>query len=198
MLMIFAAENSTSIYELLGVVVSLVAAILSGWFAFLSYRQTQKISDRGLNVEGTKMLLDIDRCLMDDPRLWACLDDHPVRNTEEFRDAENTPIFKAKLDAFAHFVLNTFEIVLSETRRPNDCADQYLSKVWRNFFTDTISKSTILRTILDRDESLRILHPNMIELYRDWKGSTQTQTRSIDAGCPILGAAKGGMKKQNT
>ncbi len=129
MLMIFATENTTSIYELLGVVVSLVAAILSGWFAFLSYRQTQKISDRGLNVEGTKMLLDIDRCLMDDPRLWACLDDHQVRNAKEFRNAENTPIFKAKLDAFAYFVLNTFEIVLSETRSAKDCADPRLTEL---------------------------------------------------------------------
>ena len=184
MLMIFAAENNSSLYELFGVVISLVAAILSGWFAFLSYKQAQKISDRGLNVEGTKMLLDIDKCLMDDPRLWACLDDHPVRNTEEFRDAENTPIFKAKLDAFAHFVLNTFEIVLSETRVPKDCADPHLSQLWGNFFTDTISKSTILRTILDCDESLKIVHPNLIELYSEWKDGTQTQTSSTGTAGP--------------
>ena len=173
MLLTCEMKNTFSVYELLGSIASIGAAALSGYFAYLSYRQARKVSDRGINVEGTRMLLEIDRCLIEDPKLWACIDDHPVRNAEEFKNVKNAPIFQAKLEAFSYLIINTFEMVLAETLNARDCADRNTSQLWKNFFTDTISKSTLMRNILEREEAAATLHPNLLALYKNWSESHQ-------------------------
>jgi hypothetical protein len=89
---------------------------------------------------------------MDDPTLWGIYDDHPVRKTREFMEAEKSPLFNAKLQAFAYLLLNTFEIILSEAPQEQDATQDTWSNVWRKYFENTVTRSSIVRSILEHSD----------------------------------------------
>jgi hypothetical protein len=62
-----------------------------------------------------------------------------------------TPLFRAKLRAFAHFHLNMFEIVLNE--RPSVRDENSLSIIWFRYFDDTLNKSKTIRDVLEEKNS---------------------------------------------
>ena len=136
--------------------VSMFAAAISILFFVLSFRLSRRMADRSLNLEAHKMLLDLNRQLIADPRLWVFYDD-------------KSPLFRAKLEAFAYLQLNMFEIVVLEVPEPSTGEDRNPSNVWCDFFFDTLARSSVMRSILDRPNSAKIYNTVLLMLYDQWK-----------------------------
>jgi len=153
--------------DIAGPLVSMFAACISIWFFVLSRRLSRRMADRSLNLEAHKMLLDVNRQLIADPRLWVFYDDHPICNDRELND--NSLQFRAKLEAFAYLQLNMFEIVLLEVPEPSTGEDRNPSSVWCDFYFDTLSRSSVMRSILERPNSARIYNTVLLTLYDQWK-----------------------------
>jgi hypothetical protein len=158
-----------SLKDTAGPIVSMFAAAISILFFVLSFRLSKRMANRALNLEAHKMLIDIDRQLIADPRLWAFYDDHPVSKDQELN--ESSLQFRAKLEAFAYLQLNMFEIILLEIPEPAEGMDRNHSNVWCDFFFDTISRSSLARSILDRPNSGKIYNIVLLALYDQWKSS---------------------------
>ncbi len=104
---------------------------------------------------------------MADPLLWCVYDNHPLQN-EHFREIAE-PVFQAKLRAFAHLHLNMFEIILNEAPAPSKGRGQNPSNIWFNYFRDTLSRSRVIREVLDEPDSTQIWSPILLREYGSWK-----------------------------
>ena len=125
------------------------------------------MTDRSLNLEAQKMLLEVDRQLIADPLLWAIYDDHPVRTAPSFDDKSH--IFRAKLEGLGYLMLNMFEVVLFELSEKRTRENREGTRVWNQFFHHTVEHSSVVRSILDRPDSAQLFHSTMVSRYRDWK-----------------------------
>jgi hypothetical protein len=69
-----------------------------------------------------------------------------------------------------------FEIVLLELPDPSDGEDRNESRVWCDFFYDSIARSSTLRSILDQPTGARIYNTVLLALYEQWKAGTPLAT----------------------
>ena len=126
---------------------SFLSAVLSFVFFLRNFQLSRKLSDRSTTIEAHKLLLDIDRQLISDPRLWALQDDHPV--AAALKEDRADPLLAGKLEAFAYMVLNTFEILLAVHPGASDKRGNAEYKTWRQFVHDTLKSSVALRRMLE-------------------------------------------------
>jgi hypothetical protein len=94
-------------------------------------------------------------------------DDEPLRK-EKIYDI-NHPIQRAKLRAFAHLHLNMFEIIVNEVPKPAVFAKRTASNVWYDYLGDTLSRSRMIREILDEPASKQIWSDALHNEYTRWK-----------------------------
>jgi hypothetical protein len=129
--------------DIIGPLISVVAAALSGVCFWLNFRLSRRMADRSLNLEAQKMLLEINRQLISDPWLWSIYDEHPVRTDADF-DAKcaKSGVFQAKLEAFAYLCLNAFEVILAEPPEPAQRGKRNESNVWVDFFHNSLARSS--------------------------------------------------------
>jgi hypothetical protein len=151
--------------DVIGPIVSIGAASLSGYFLWKNYKLTRSSSDRNIYVEGQKFLMEICKQLIADPTLWCIYDDEELQNDSSVN--LTNPLFKAKLRAFAHFHLNMFEIILNELPPVRD--ENSLSIIWFRYFDDTLNKSKTIRNVLEEQNSRRIWSPKVLKEYTVWK-----------------------------
>ena len=164
-----------SLKDIAGPLVSMFAALISILFFALTFRLSRRMADRSLNLEAHKMLLDINRQLIADPRLWTFYDDHAVASDLELRD--KSLLFRSKLEAFAYLQLNMFEIILLEVPEPSTGEERNPARVWCDFYFDSIARSSVMREILDRPNSAKIYNAVLMTLYAQWKTNNQTAQR---------------------
>jgi hypothetical protein len=162
--------------DMVGPLVSLIAAALSILFFVFSFRLSKRTSDRSLNLEAQKMLLELNRQLIADPQLWSIYDDHPIRAAPEF-DASSQQ-FQGKLEAFAYLYLNMFEIVLFEARESSKRGERDPPSLWLKFFHFTVARSSIVRTILEGPDSNQLYNPVLLAHYEQWKKNTEGATKA--------------------
>ena len=135
--------------------VSFLSAVLSFIFFLRNFRLSRKLSDRSITIEGHKLLLDIDKQLIADPRLWGLQDDHPLAQTLKKDPAD--PLLAGELEAFAYMVLNSFEILLAVPPGARDKQGEAEYETWRQFVHGTLKTSAALREIL-RNPAVRSLY----------------------------------------
>jgi hypothetical protein len=135
------------VLQYLPALISFLSAVLSFVFFLLNFRLSRKLSDRSTTIEAHKLLLDIDKQLISDPRLWALQDNHPV--AAALREEPADPLLAGKLDAFAYLVLNTFEILLAVHPGARDKRGNAEYETWRRFVHNTLKSSAALRRTLE-------------------------------------------------
>ena len=168
--------------DYIGPIVSIVAAILSFVYFWRGFRLSKRMTDRSLNLEAQKMLLEINRQLISDPWLWSIYDDHPVRSDSEFESkCGQSRLFQAKLQAFAYLCLNMFEVVLAEAPEPEQQGHRNASNHWVDFFRHAVSRSTVVREILEASEARQLYDPVLIALYTEWQRSAVAEIESSAA-----------------
>jgi hypothetical protein len=153
--------------DLIGPIVSIIAAAL-GWFSYWrNIRLAKRNANRSIYVDGQKFLIDVCKQLVSEPVLWCVYDDEPLRK-EKIYDI-NDPIQQAKLRAFAHLHLNMFEIVVNEVPKPAVLGKRTASNVWYDYLRDTLSRSRMIREILEEPANKRIWSDALHKEYRRWK-----------------------------
>ena len=153
--------------DLVGPIVSLFAAGLSGLFFYLNSQSNSRASNRSIYVDGQKFVLEICNHLMADPLLWYFYDDYKLH--EDNAAAIGTPLFQGKLMAFAHLHLNMFEIIFNEIPPPATGSKRNPSNVWLDYFHDTLNRSHVVRDTLEETGSDRIWGSKLLDEYRRWK-----------------------------
>jgi hypothetical protein len=145
--------------------ISMIVAALSAVFSWWNYRLSNKLATRSLFLEGQKFVLEIDRQLLSDPHLWGLYDDGD-RALPDPKFDPDAPLFQAKLRAFAYLHLNMFEVILTEASEPG-LRGRGMAKVWLTYFHDTLSRSRLVRRVLD--EYPQLWNPKLLKLYRKWE-----------------------------
>jgi hypothetical protein len=144
-------------------VVSFLSALLSFVFFLRNFRLSRRLSDRSTTIEGHKLLLDIDKQLISDPRLWALQDNHPI--AEALKKEVADPLVSGKLEAFAYMILNVFEILLAVHPGAGDKRGNADYETWRQFAHDTLKKSSTLRQMLETPAVRCLYGTELLEEY---------------------------------
>jgi hypothetical protein len=163
--------------DVLGPIISGIAAIFSLVFFLRSQAISKRMAARSLNLEAQKMLLELNRQLISDPWLWVIYDKHKLREASGFACKSRDPVFQAKLEALAYLKLNMLEVILAEipkserTIKPNVWARIFRKgeNTWVTFFRYTVKNSDPIRQILDKDENAQLYNQAVIKLYRQIK-----------------------------
>ncbi|HEX3875386.1 MAG TPA: hypothetical protein VHW24_00260 [Bryobacteraceae bacterium] len=160
--------------DVIGPVISFVAMLVSftgAAVSFFYYKKNYALSkqnaDRSIYMDGQKFLIEICKQLTAEPLLWCVYDDNALH--AQFSKEVSDVKFKAKLLAFGHLHLNMFEIVLAEAPNPEAGKPGNHSTVWVNYFQDTMSRSHLIRKILQEPESGKIWSPVLLDQYAKWK-----------------------------
>jgi hypothetical protein len=152
--------------DILGPIVSIAAAGVSVIFAWKNVQQGKINANRSIYVDGQKFLIEVCKQLVAEPVLWCVYDDDPLRRETIYlpKDA----IQKAKLRAFSHLHLNMFEIIVNEVPKPG-VATRTASNVWYDYLHDTLTRSRMIREILDEPASKQIWSEALHKEYAHWK-----------------------------
>ena len=138
-------ESATIIVSVLSLSISIGAAYKT--YTFSEYQL--RLSNR---TEFQKLLVDIDKSLIEHPELWALYDSY-----SELR--ENSPAGRVRLQAFAHMVLNIFECVFAfyadSSRLTN--AERESFEAWKGFLRFTLQESSLTRELVSKP-NLRVMY----------------------------------------
>jgi hypothetical protein len=164
--------------SLIAMLVSFTAAAISVYFyqknyalSKQNYALSKQNSDRSLYMDGQKFLIEICKQLTAEPLLW-CLYDGDVAQLKlraTFSEELKEPKFQGKLLAFAHLHLNMFEIVLAEAPEPQASDPNNHTNVWLRYLDDTLTRSSLIRKVLEEPASANIWSAVLLGLYGKWK-----------------------------
>lgn len=183
-------------------VVAVVALIVS----IAVYRKTselsRKIADRTVTIEAQKLLLEINKVLVGDPRLFALYkqkDEIHISIGEigkELNSADNAELrkeigvsqfdssFAGKLAALGFMLLNVFEIVFAQM--PKDVAEY---QTWKNYFEDTLDRCPMFRKLLELKEAKTIYHKDLMKAFEDWQKKEENSPLETNGGAPSRASA---------
>ena len=90
--------------EKISLLVSLFSLLISVLTALKSYLLSEYQLRLNTRNELQKMLIEVNKCMINDPELWATYDHHEVSASIK---QSHTPV--AKIEAISYMMLNTFE-----------------------------------------------------------------------------------------
>ena len=135
-------------------VLSLSISVVVGYKAYIFSEYQLRLSSRN---DFQALLVDINKTLVEHPELWAIYDSYPVP-----READ--PIGSARLQAFAHMVLNVFECVFAFygdsprlTKAERDAFD-----AWKGFLKNTLLESSFARDLVGKPHIRVMYHAKLI------------------------------------
>jgi hypothetical protein len=144
-------ETATIIVSFVSLAISLIAAYKT--YTFSEYQL--RLSNR---TEFQKLLVDIDKSLIEHPELWAIYDSYSA-----LREAD--PVGRVRLQAFAHMVLNIFECVFAfygdSPKLTN--AEQESFQAWKGFLKFTLQESSLTRELLNTPKLRAMYHAKFLE-----------------------------------
>lgn len=150
-------------------IVAIVVAATSAWFSRRSVRLANRIADRSIYVDGQKFLIEICKQLVTNPELWCIYDDEILQVKKLYKPDDG--IQQSRLKAFAHLHLNMFEIVLTEIPKPGVGKKSNTSNIWYEYFQDTLSRSHMIRDVLDEPIAGKIWSRQLLSEYDIWRAT---------------------------
>jgi hypothetical protein len=165
--------------DILGPIVSVLAALASALLFYRNLQLSRRTANRSIYLDGQRFVIEICKNLISDPLLWCLYDDHPLQNEHAAEIA--TPLFQAKLMAFAHLHLNMFDIILVEAPKPSSGKKRNPSNVWFDYFQDTLNRSSIMRKVLEEPERELLWGQLMLGEYERWKHPHPSKSRPVGA-----------------
>jgi hypothetical protein len=140
-------------------IISLMSLLISMIVAYKTYIFGKYQLRLGNRNEFQKMLVDISKTLVEHPELWAIYDLYPVP-----REWLADPMGKAKLQAFAHMVLNVCECVFAyygDSSRLSK-AERKDFDTWKGFLRDTLQKSSFARELVSNPNIRSMYHAKLL------------------------------------
>jgi len=160
----------------IAMLISFTAAAISVYYYQKNYALSKQNSDRSLYMDGQKFLIEICKQLTAEPLLWCVYDNDVGRLSLRARfSAELEELkFQGKLLAFAHLHLNMFEIVLAEAPEPKESDPNNHTNVWLRYLDDTLTRSSLIRKVLEEPESANIWSAVLLDHYGKWRDAHKT------------------------
>jgi hypothetical protein len=160
----------------IAMLVSFTAAAISVYYYQKNYALSKQNSDRSLYMDGQKFLIEICKQLTAEPLLWCLYDGNVVQLNlrRTFSKELKEPKFRGKLLAFAHLHLNMFEIVLAEAPEPQASDPNNHTNVWLRYLDDTLTRSSLIRKVLEEPASGKIWSAVLLDQYGKWKAAHPT------------------------
>ena len=168
--------------DVVGPIVSAVGAVVSVAFACWNVQMAKSNANRSIYVDGQKFLIEVCKQLVAEPVLWCLYDDDRLRSEEDVYHA-NDPVQHAKLRAFAHLHLNMFEIIVNEVPKPSAWR-RNASNVWYDYLDDTLTRSRMIRDILEEPASKKIWSDALNKEYGRWKEKKKNPVKKAIAAPP--------------
>ena len=139
--------------QLITFALSVLAMIISLRISYRNWRYTETVMRYSIRNQYTNALFDIDRRLLDNPKLWAIYDNHPLA-----QQRSSDPEEVARREAFIYYHLNLFECVFQDYTgipNPKEAEKQYWAAVME-WITVFLVNSSEAREILRSGETRRI------------------------------------------
>lgn len=139
--------------EIVSLSVSLFSLLVAGLAAYYSYALGARQLHLASRHEFKKLLLELDKELMRDPSLWGLDISHPMAKIDA-----DSPVQRAKLEAFAFYKLNLFNMVFvyASESRSSSSADSELFEGLDRYCRDCLATEPILAGIV-KDEKFERL-----------------------------------------
>jgi hypothetical protein len=140
--------------EIATLIISLVSLSISIFAAYKTYGLGEyqlRLTNRN---EFQKLLIDVNKVLIEHPELWAIYDSHSIP-----REWLNDPKEKARLEALAYMILNVFECVFTfygDSPRLTK-AERESFEAWKGFLNNLLQDSSFMRELLDKP-NLRLMY----------------------------------------
>ena len=174
-------------------VVSLVALVVSLVVYGKTSELSRKIADRTVTIEAQKLLLEINKVLVTDPRLFRIYDPkdelhklvEKIAGHPQFPEVtvpESVPSvqvgskndFAGKLAAVGFMMLNVFEIVFAQMPK----GPEY--ETWVRYFEDTLDRCPTIAELLELREAKVIYHPELVKSYGAWRDKPKSNQAQQD------------------
>jgi len=196
---VFAALGSAAFLRHLGfssqswITSAALVASAGTAIAVIYYYQTlglsQRIADRTVTVEAQKLLLEINKTLVADPRLFSIYKegDELLILIEKYAAGEKSKLsiggsansdLPGKLIAFGCMLINVFEIVFAQLPQ----GPEYVA--WQGYFEDSLNRCPAICDLLELSEADKIYHQNLMAAFRLWKD--KTRGRAATACDPLV------------
>lgn len=136
--------------------VSLSISIIVGYKTYIFSEYQLRLSNRN---EFQKLLVDVNKTLVEHPELWAIYDSYPVP-----RERLADPMERARLHAFTHMVLNICECVFAfygDSSRLTK-AESASFDAWKGFLRDTLQQSSFARELVSNTNIRTMYHAKLI------------------------------------
>ncbi len=156
---------------------ALVALAGTAFAVFYYYRTlelSERIADRAVTVEAQKLLLEINKALVTDPRLFSIYREgdelHVLiakyatgKNSQLSIDGPAISDLPGKVVAFGCMLINVFEIVFAQLPK----GPEHLT--WQAYFEDSLNRCPVICDLLQLREADKIYHQNLMAAFRLWK-----------------------------
>ena len=151
--------------------VSLGIASFAAWRAYQLAHTQLRLANRN---EFQRMLIDLDKELIANPRLWAVYDSNPMPN-ERIED----PVEQARVEAFAYMHLNVFELVYSFFNDPGDLTrvERGAWQQWDAHLRVFLKGSSLAQTLMHSPDVAEMYAPSFVKHVRSHVDELQSLTR---------------------
>lgn len=142
--------------------ISIISFILSLVTVYITYRFNKITIRNTAKLEHNKLLLEIDKILIDDPELWGIYDNHPLSKKEDQSDLK----LQAKQEAFIYYYLNLFDVIYEFYSRQivKNKNDKKLWKAWVQFIEHFLSGCSQARETVKK--SYHLYDDDQSEFFR--------------------------------
>lgn len=143
-------------------------------YYYLNLELSKGIADRTVILEAQKLLLEINKALLTDPRLFSIYKEgdelHVLiakyaagNNSESPNGGLTISDLPGKLVAFGCMLINVFEIVFAQLPKGLE------HNSWQEYFEDSLNRCPVVCDLLELSEADKIYHPNLMDAFRLWK-----------------------------
>jgi hypothetical protein len=160
--------------------VALAGTAFAVIYYYLNLELSKKIADRTVILEAQKLLLEINKALLTDPRLFSIYDEGDELRVliAKYTPGENSNLsigglaisdLLGKLVAFGCMLINVFEIVFAQLPKGAEHV------TWQEYFEDSLNRCSVIRDLLELKEADKIYHQNLMTAFRSWKQKIDEQ-----------------------
>ncbi|HWN09161.1 MAG TPA: hypothetical protein VNO50_07845 [Pyrinomonadaceae bacterium] len=143
--------------EIATLTISLVSLSISIFVGYRTHAFGEYQLRLGTRNDFQKLLIDVDKTLVENPQLWAIYDAYPASGAL-------TDIEKGRLRAFAYMLLNVFECVFAfygDSPRLTKAENESF-EAWKGFLKNTLQDSSFARELLANPKLRLIYHSKLI------------------------------------
>lgn len=151
--------------------VALVGTAIAVIYYYRTLKLSERIADRAVTVEAQKLLLEFNKALVADPRLFSIYKEGDELHTliAKYKTGEKSAVgadtsdLPGKLVALGSMLINVFEIVFAQMPE----GPEHLT--WKAYFEDSLNRCPFICDLLELKEADKIYHPNLMAAFRLWR-----------------------------